>query len=137
MSIFLKRVKEYAKAKDLSLRAISIAAGQSDSYLSNSIKQGSVPSAEIISNIIDNYPDLNPYWLLTGRGEMLIHNDGNSENLKDFTEKKTIDELIDEKIDAKLKALGEGIRELIISEIEDELEQTRKEIKNSKNGHLN
>lgn len=132
MSIFLKRIKAYAKEKDLSLRQVSLRIGLSGAYLSNSLKQGSTPSVEIISKIIDKYPDLNPFWLLTGNGNMIMPSNSVQEGDPTYKISKTIDEIIDDKIDIKLKTLRGKIREMIVLEMEDELEKTLRELQSMK-----
>lgn len=132
MSIFLERIKAYVKEKDLSLRQVSLAVGLSGAYLSNSLKQGSAPSVDIISKIIDKYPDLNPFWLLTGKGDMIIEGDLVQESASHYRTSKTIDEIIDDKIDVKLKTLGSKIREMIAHEMEGELEKALRDIQNDK-----
>lgn len=128
MSIFLERIKAYVKEKDLSLRQVSLAVGLSGAYLSNSLKQGSTPSVDIISKIIDKYPDLNPFWLLTGKGDMIVEDDLVQESASHYRTSKTIDEIIDDKIDVKLKTLGSKIREMIAHEMEGELEKALRDI---------
>lgn len=129
MSIFLERLQQYAKAKNLSFRSISLSAGQSASYLSNSLKQGSTPSVEVVSNIIDKYPDLNPNWLLTGKGVMVLEENLMSSSGEILGQNKSIDQLIDEKIDDKLSTFTKTLRELIANEIDMELKAATKSLK--------
>ena len=129
MSIFLERLQQYAKAKNLSFRSISLSAGQSASYLSNSLKQGATPSVEVVSNIIDKYPDLNPNWLLTGKGVMVLEENLMSSSGEILGQNKSIDQLIDEKIDDKLSTFTKTLRELIANEIDMELKAATKSLK--------
>ena len=129
MYIFLERLQQYAKAKNLSLRSISLSAAQSASYLSNSLKQGSTPSVEVVSNIIDKYPDLNPNWLLTGKGVMVLVENLMSSSGEILGQNKSIDQLIDEKIDDKLSTFTKTLRELIANEIDMELKAATKSLK--------
>ncbi len=125
MSIFLERIQKYAQSKKISLRQVSLDAGLSGAYMSNSLKQGSNPSIDLISKIIEKYPDLNPYWLLTGKGNMIINSNMVAENeLSYWINSKTIDELIDDKIDIKLSALNGKIREMIAHEIKEQPKET-------------
>lgn len=133
MSVFLERIKVFAKQKDLSLRQVSLDAGLSGAYLSNSLKQGSTPSVEIIAKIIDNYPELNPSWLLTGKGSMIVKSNLIGEIENSYSINKTIDELIDDKIDIKLTILSPKIREIIAREIEGGLEKALREFQFIKN----
>lgn len=132
MSFFLERIKAYAREKELSLRQVSLSVGLSGAYLSNSLKQGSTPSVEIISKIIDKYPDLSPYWLLTGKGSMIIKSDLVGEIEQTYRTSKSIDEIIDDKIDMKLITLIPKIREIATQEIEDKLGEVLKELQSLK-----
>lgn len=125
MSIVLERIKEYYEYKGMSSREFSLSVGRSGGYFTTALKQKSEPTADMLSKIFDTYPDLNVQWVFTGRGEK-EYSQGNQNPAK------SIDEIIDEKIDARLKALSDGIRELIINEMEDELEKTKKEIQDAK-----
>ena len=132
MSVFLERIKMYAKKKDLSLRHISLSIKLSGAYLSNSIKQGSIPSVEIISKIIDKYPDLSPYWLLTGKGSMIIKSGLVEEIEQTYRISKSIDEIIDDKIDMKLITLSPKIRKIVAQEMEGKLAKALKEFQSLK-----
>lgn len=132
MSPFLERIKAYAKEKELSLRQVSLSVGLSGAYLSNSLKQGSTPSVEIISKIIDKYPDLSPYWLLTGKGSMIINADLVGEIEQTYRTSKSIDEIIDDKIDIKLITLSPKIRKMVAKEIEEKLGEVLKELQSPK-----
>ena len=60
ISYFYKEQKEWAEAFELSTsKANDLARGRQE------------PKLDILSAIIDKHPDVNPYWLLLGRGEML------------------------------------------------------------------
>lgn len=131
MSVFLERIRAFAQERGISLRKISIDAGVSDAYMSNSLKKGSNPSIDFVSKIIDNYPELNPFWLLTGKGNMIIPPNMVAEEIENYRISKTIDEIIDDKIDVKLKTLRSKIQEMIAQEIEREREAL-KEIQFSK-----
>lgn len=136
MSIFLERIRAFAEKKKISLRQLSMSVGLSGAYLSNSLKQGSAPSVDIISKIIDEYPDLNPYWLLTGKGDMITDLKEEDRNEDNQWQNQSIDEIIDNKIDVRLKGLSGIIRELIINEMEDELERAKKDVENTKGDHI-
>ena len=46
------------------------------------------PGADKISKILSAYPNLNPNWLLTGEGSMLIDSDGNEQGIGNITGNK-------------------------------------------------
>ena len=63
-----ERLLEFIMFKNISIRSFEIQIGVSNAYLSNLKKQ---PREDVISKILNAYPELNKVWLLTGEGEML------------------------------------------------------------------
>ena len=72
-----ERLREFIKYKEISERAFCRKIGVSSTYV-NSIRTSIQPDK--LKSITDNYPELNPIWLLTGEGEMIIT--GNINNIK-------------------------------------------------------
>lgn len=68
-----QRLKDYLKERGVSERAFGKKVGVSGSYV-NSIRTSVQPDK--LKAITDAYPDLNPIWLLTGAGEMLLRGGG-------------------------------------------------------------
>jgi transcriptional regulator with XRE-family HTH domain len=64
-----ERVKEFIKYKGISERVFCSSIGVSFSYV-NSIRKSIQPDK--MKTITEVYPELNPVWLITGDGEMLI-----------------------------------------------------------------
>lgn len=62
------RVKLFIKFKGISLRKFAEIIGVSHSLINNTKSLGS----DKLESIIINFPEINPIWLLTGKGEMLI-----------------------------------------------------------------
>lgn len=64
------RIIQFIEYKNISINAFEKSIGASKSYISNTKSI----SAEVASNILRSYSDLNPGWLLTGEGSMLKEN---------------------------------------------------------------
>ena len=63
-----QRLIRFIKYKNLSQKRFEQAANLSNGYI-NSLRKS--PTGTKIQSIIEAFPDLNQYWLLTGEGEML------------------------------------------------------------------
>lgn len=74
-----ERIHLLIKELNMSARAFSLSIGQSDSW-SRTI--GKTIGADVISNILRTYPEVNVRWLITGNGEMFS---SNSENMTSDT----------------------------------------------------
>ena len=67
----LKRLKEYIDIKGLSIAAFERSIGMSNASFGKSLKNNGAIGSDKLENILSVYPDINPDWLLTGRGSML------------------------------------------------------------------
>lgn len=74
MAIFSDNLAKFLGIKGVSIRALEQRIGSSNGVISRSISKGTDISSQWVSKIIEAYPDLNPTWLLTGKGEMLKTN---------------------------------------------------------------
>jgi phage repressor protein C with HTH and peptisase S24 domain len=61
------KISQYLKYKGISKNKFYIQTGLSTGFLDS----GNSLGVDKLRKIIDNYPDFNPAWLLTGRGEMI------------------------------------------------------------------
>jgi len=66
------RIKQYSDYKGISIRQIESTIGASNGVISNAIKKNTDIQSKWLSIIITCFEDINPTWLLTGKGEMLI-----------------------------------------------------------------
>lgn len=71
MSNSVSRLKEYMHEKGLNDNKLTIMAGLSVGLLGKVWSGQSKMSLTTIEKILQACPDLNPYWLLTGEGDML------------------------------------------------------------------
>lgn len=77
MNTVKSRLKEFASFCNLSIRAFEEKCGLNRGNISNMNDDGSIGSDKL-SKIFDTYSSLNPQWLLTGKGRMLLEVDVDS-----------------------------------------------------------
>jgi phage repressor protein C with HTH and peptisase S24 domain len=71
-----ERIGEYIEAKGISYYAFENSLGASRGSISKAVKDGKSIGSQMLEKILTVYEDLNPSWLLTGQGEMLVTNMG-------------------------------------------------------------
>lgn len=78
--MIVKRLKEYIDYKGISVAAFERSIGMSNASFGKSLKNNGAIGTDKLENILSEYPDISPTWLLTGEGEMI----------KDLNDKITI-----------------------------------------------
>jgi phage repressor protein C with HTH and peptisase S24 domain len=79
-----QRVSEFLSTFKLSQSALARAIGVTQSTISSALKSASGNvNDEIINGILNEFSSINPLWLTTGEGEMLLQNAEQSEQHKD------------------------------------------------------
>lgn len=68
----LERIKEYIDKKGITIAAFERSIGMSNASFGKSLKNGKSIGTDKLENILRVYQDINPIWLLTGQGEMLV-----------------------------------------------------------------
>lgn len=68
----LHRIKEYIDFKKLSVRAFEQRVGVSNGSFASQLKNNKSIGVDKLENILHVFPDVNPSWLLTGKGKMLL-----------------------------------------------------------------
>lgn len=66
----IERIRQFIEYKKISVREFSRKIGISHSLLANAKTIG----ADKLESILTEFPEINPIWLLTGKGEMLKEN---------------------------------------------------------------
>jgi len=66
------RVKQIIDSKGFSIMGFEKEIGAGNNTIGTSIKRNSNFSSSILSKILNRYPEINPGWLLTGTGEMIV-----------------------------------------------------------------
>lgn len=69
-----ERIKQYMDYKSISAGELSSTLEVQRSNISHILNGRNKPGASFIERLLKNFPDLNARWLLTGDGEMVIHN---------------------------------------------------------------
>ncbi|MDE7414373.1 MAG: helix-turn-helix transcriptional regulator [Muribaculaceae bacterium] len=75
MCKILNRIKEYLDYKGIPIATFERSVGMSNSSFGKQLKKGAAIGTDKLENILINYPDLSPVWLLTGQGYMIISPD--------------------------------------------------------------
>lgn len=137
MSTITKRLESFFKEKGISLRQASMAIGKNHAYFSNALNNASGISADTLTLICETWPELNPYYLVLGKGKNTLSDSFVRESDLIYASCRSIDQLIDAKIDAKIdERLEKGpltdlLRELLTNDIEGELEKLKSKQKTS------
>mgnify|MGYP000776248050 FL=1 len=66
-----EKLNEYITSKGISMYAFENSLGVSRGSISKAVKENKSIGSQVLENILSTYTDLNPDWLLTGRGSML------------------------------------------------------------------
>ncbi|CAA0255081.1 S24 family peptidase [Tenacibaculum maritimum] len=69
--MIVERIKEFIDFKDIKVTSFERKIGASKGVLSRSIKNKTDIQSKWASKIVENYPQINATWLLTGEGSML------------------------------------------------------------------
>lgn len=72
MSSILARIQEIAANEGITITALERKIGASKGVLSRAITNGTDIQTKWIQNIVENYPQYSPAWLLTGIGPMIL-----------------------------------------------------------------
>lgn len=70
-----QRLGQFIKNKGISYYAFENAIGASRGSISKAVKENKSIGSSILENILNEFADLNPIWLLTGKGKMLKNED--------------------------------------------------------------
>ncbi|WBA42951.1 hypothetical protein [Hymenobacter canadensis] len=67
-----QRIKFLIESLRMNPRSFSIRYGVNEGTTRNYIDRGSIPNAEYIATLVRSIDNLNPAWLLLGKGEMFL-----------------------------------------------------------------
>lgn len=77
----LDRILEVADYKGIKISALERSIGASEGVIRHAIRKKTDIQGKWLSKISENYPDISPEWLLTGRGNMVIGTPGPKDDL--------------------------------------------------------
>lgn len=122
----LKRLQELVENEKISLTYLEQKIGASKGVLSRAVKKNTDIQAKWLIEIVENYPQYNAEWLLTGKGEMLKESIRPEEQFSG-TEKSLMDKL--------LESNGKLIKfqQQEIEQLKKEIEALKSEIHPQKN----
>jgi len=131
----LDRLSQLIKNKDLSASQFADEIGVQRSSVSHVLSGRNKPSLDFITKVILRFPDINPEWLLTGRGVMLSESASDdfpvtdsiplktnateasvkdSEDLPEYLSHDRIDRSLKEKAGKRKSSTGSGKIEKIV-----------------------
>ena len=76
----IERVKIIIESKHLSISGFEKKTGMSNNSIQTAIKKNANLKDNTLNTIINTFPDIDPTWLLTGKGEMTIQENTISSN---------------------------------------------------------
>jgi hypothetical protein len=99
------RLSEFIKYLNISVRSFEQKISASDGMIRRAINNDTDIQSKWITNIADNYPQLNIEWLLTGKGEMLKKDSGSPPVAGDNSGLKKEYELLQKTVSAMDEAI--------------------------------
>ncbi|WP_186755955.1 hypothetical protein [Echinicola salinicaeni] len=72
MSVIIDRIGEFAKYTNRSIRKIELEIGAANGTLSKAIGRDKDVHTKWIALFMEHFPEVNPAWLLTGDGSMML-----------------------------------------------------------------
>ncbi len=134
----MERLKAYLDKKDISVYSLENSIKASRGSISKAIKNNKSIGSNVVENILNKHLDLNPTWLLTGRGNMLLNdvnnkNDADNVTLDDFDKNEIIDYLSNNLSEFKSCHNLKGLTQILfadqeISNVMNEIEALKKQV---------
>ena len=127
----LNRIKQFIAYKGIAISAFEKSIGMSNASLGKSLKTGGTIGADKLGNILTAYPEINLYWLVTGKGEMLT-----SESRDEVEEVRANDKSMPERLLDIIEGQKKQIETLLkmLQEKDEEISRLRAELDARKGG---
>lgn len=106
----LQRIKQYIDYKGLSNKKFEESVGFSNGAFASQLKNERTIGVDKLENILNEYPEINSEWILTGKGKMLKKEGENEKIMK--TEADPKDQYIIELQRDKIKSLENEIERI-------------------------
>lgn len=84
----IERIGKYIKTEGISVNSFEKTIGASPGVIRKALKNNTNIQSKWIEKIIDSYPNLNYYWLLTGKGFIVLDKNESNIHLNKFKEKE-------------------------------------------------
>lgn len=127
----LNRIKQFIDYKGIAISAFEKSIGMSNASLGKSLKTGGTIGADKLGNILIAYPEINLYWLVTGKGEMLT-----TESRDEVEEVRANDKSMPERLLDIIEGQKKQIETLLemLKEKDEEINRLRAELDARKGG---
>ena len=76
--MIMERLKMFIDSQGITIKAFERSIGMSNASFGKSLKNGGNIGSDKVENILQVYPQLNPSWLLTGEGSMILGEEAKS-----------------------------------------------------------
>ncbi|WP_461632047.1 S24 family peptidase [Labilibaculum euxinus] len=86
----INRLSDYIQSKGKSVNKFEAELGFSNGVISKAIRGGKTIGSDKLERIFLTFPELNPAWLLTGNGEMLLSGENQISPSSSFQEERII-----------------------------------------------
>ncbi|UZO79737.1 hypothetical protein NBT05_12340 [Aquimarina sp. ERC-38] len=137
MGKIVQRLKKYVDHLKISTRQIETSIGVSNGTLAKPFLNGKAITTDTLEKFVAKFPDLNPVWLITGEGNMIINKNPNIELKETFTnefsdgQKEYLKQLVEELL---IKSNTHYKQDLLdtkrILELEDMVEKLKQKVIN-------
>ncbi len=74
MATTLERIKQFIDQEGISVSAFEKSVGFSNGAFASQLKNKKTIGVDKLENILNNFPQLNPSWILTGEDDMILEN---------------------------------------------------------------
>lgn len=119
-----KRVEQIINYKRFNIRSFEEEINVSNNSIGTAIRRKSSFKSNVLNKILHSFPEIDPTWLLTGRGEMLLNNKGEyiASEPSSLYEPEIIANQVKESL-LKLLLEDREVKEALITQIEQGLKK--------------
>lgn len=90
MKSTIHRIKDFIDYKGISIRAFEISVGFSNGSFGSQLKNNKTIGVDKLEYILNVYPELNPLWILTGKGDMILSENNMVNEYEESNKKKNL-----------------------------------------------
>ncbi|CAM1344858.1 hypothetical protein [Tenacibaculum amylolyticum] len=116
-----KRVEQIMNANNLNIKTFEEKVGVSNNSIGTAIRRKASFKSNVLNKILNAFPEVDPAWLLTGKGTMLLKdNNFYSEEPDAVYKNEKLDQLIKTKL-IRLLSEDENIKDILLDYIQKEV----------------